>query len=153
MSYFGIPYASLFNDVVQISYVLHLMFAFHIIFFALRLNLDGLILPIWKPLSSDNRRFPLLSIGLIAVIFSGDYFIPSIWDALQFTGATAVVSIGSIFPAGCRHLSKARNPLFIVYGGFEIVWREAKSSMPFFCILVTNGENDESWHVHFVSLW
>lgn len=77
------------------------MFAFPIIFFALLLNLDDLIFPISKPLppSDNNRRFPLLSIGLIAAIFSGDYFIPGIWDALQFTGATAAVSIGFIFPA------------------------------------------------------
>ncbi|GMP60520.1 hypothetical protein CsSME_00023349 [Camellia sinensis var. sinensis] len=36
---------------------------------------------------------------LISLIFLGANFIPSMWDAFQFTGATAAVCIGFIFPA------------------------------------------------------
>jgi len=36
---------------------------------------------------------------LIGTVFLGASFIPSIWDAFQFTGATAAVCIGFIFPA------------------------------------------------------
>ncbi|THG06640.1 hypothetical protein TEA_005263 [Camellia sinensis var. sinensis] len=36
---------------------------------------------------------------LISLIFLGVNFIPSMWDAFQFTGATAAVCIGFIFPA------------------------------------------------------
>jgi solute carrier family 38 (sodium-coupled neutral amino acid transporter), member 2 len=36
---------------------------------------------------------------LLVVIFVFANFIPSIWDAFQFTGATAAVCIGFIFPA------------------------------------------------------
>ncbi|KAF6169105.1 hypothetical protein GIB67_038602 [Kingdonia uniflora] len=95
----GIPYSSLLNDAVRVSYAIHLMLVFPIIFFALRLNLDGLIFPSASPLGSDNKRFALISIALISIVFLGANFIPSIWDAFQFTGATAAVCIGFIFPA------------------------------------------------------
>ncbi|CAA2999271.1 amino acid transporter AVT6A-like [Olea europaea var. sylvestris] len=95
----GIPYSSLLNDVVRVSYAAHLMLVFPIVFYPLRINLDGLLFPSARPLNSDNLRFASLSIGLIAVVFLGANFIPSIWDAFQFTGATAAVCIGFIFPA------------------------------------------------------
>ncbi|KAI5665780.1 hypothetical protein M9H77_15633 [Catharanthus roseus] len=95
----GIPYGSLLNDAVRISYAAHLMLVFPIVFYPLRLNLDGLLFPSARRLTSDNLRFALLSISLIALIFLGANFIPSIWDAFQFTGATAAVCIGFIFPA------------------------------------------------------
>lgn len=95
----GIPYSSLLNDAVRVSYAAHLMLVFPIVFFPLRLNLDGLLFPSARALVLDNVRFALMSIGLISVIFLGANFIPSIWDAFQFTGATAAVCIGFIFPA------------------------------------------------------
>lgn len=95
----GIPYSLVLNDSVRVSYALHLMLVFPIIFFALRLNLDGLLFPSAQPLGSDNRRFGLISFGLVTIVFLGANFIPSIWDAFQFTGATAAVCIGFIFPA------------------------------------------------------
>ncbi|KAK9118672.1 hypothetical protein Scep_016765 [Stephania cephalantha] len=95
----GIPYSSLLNDAVRVSYAVHLMLVFPIIFFALRLNLDGLLFPSASPLALSNRRFALISAGLILIVFLGANFIPSIWDAFQFTGATAAVCIGFIFPA------------------------------------------------------
>ncbi|CAM8987676.1 unnamed protein product [Rhodiola kirilowii] len=95
----GIPYSSLLNDAVRVSYAAHLMLVFPIVFFPLRINLDGLLFPHSRRLTSDNTRFALITIGLIAVIFLGANFIPSIWDAFQFTGATAAVCLGFIFPA------------------------------------------------------
>ncbi|XP_058115092.1 amino acid transporter AVT6A-like isoform X2 [Magnolia sinica] len=95
----GIPYSSLLNDAVRVSYAVHLMLVFPIVFFALRLNLDGLLFPSSGPLVLDDTRFALISIGLICIIYLGANFIPSIWDAFQFTGATAAVCIGYIFPA------------------------------------------------------
>lgn len=95
----GIPYGSLLNDVVRVSYAAHLMLVFPIVFYPLRLNMDGLLFPYARPLASDNLRFALISCGLIGLIFLGANFIPSIWDAFQFTGATAAVCIGFIFPA------------------------------------------------------
>jgi len=95
----GIPYSPLFNDAVRVSYVLHLMLVFPIVFQALRLNMDGLLFPSARPLSYDNRRFGGLTAALLAVIFLAANFIPNIWDAFQFTGATASVCVAYIFPA------------------------------------------------------
>lgn len=95
----GIPYGSLLNDAVRVSYAAHLMLVFPIIFYPLRLNLDGLLFPSARPLYQENLRFALITIGLISLIFLGANFIPSIWDAFQFTGATAAVCLGFIFPA------------------------------------------------------
>ncbi|KAM7516660.1 hypothetical protein LguiA_006243 [Lonicera macranthoides] len=103
----GIPYSSVLNDAVRVSYAAHLMLVFPVVFYPLRLNLDGLLFPSARALVLDNMRFALTSIGLICVIFLGANFIPSIWDAFQFTGATAAVCIGFILPAavtlGDRH--------------------------------------------------
>ncbi|XP_059645663.1 amino acid transporter AVT6A-like [Cornus florida] len=95
----SIPFGSLLNDVVRVSYAAHLMLVFPIVFYPLRLNMDGLLFPTSRPLALDNLRFALLSVGLITLIFLGANFIPSIWDAFQFTGATAAVCLGFIFPA------------------------------------------------------
>ncbi|XP_018809360.1 amino acid transporter AVT6A-like [Juglans regia] len=95
----GIPYSFLLNDVVRISYALHLMLVFPILFYPLRLNLDGLFFPAARSLVANNVRFGLISIGLLLLVFLGANFIPNIWYAFQFTGATATVCIGFIFPA------------------------------------------------------
>ena len=95
----GVPYSSVLNDIVRVSYVVHLMLVFPLIFFALRINFDGLIFPAKEHLVLDNKRFILITAGLIGVVFLGASFIPSIWDAFQFTGAIAAICIGFIFPA------------------------------------------------------
>ncbi|KAF0935993.1 hypothetical protein E2562_037756 [Oryza meyeriana var. granulata] len=95
----GIPYSLVLDDAVRVSYVLHLMLVFPIVFHALRLNMDGLLFPSARPLSCDNRRFGGLTAALLTVIFLAANFIPNIWDAFQFTGATAAVAIAYIFPA------------------------------------------------------
>jgi sodium-coupled neutral amino acid transporter 2 len=95
----GIPFSSVFNDIVRVSYAAHVMLVFPIVFFALRLNLDGLLFPTSRHISHDNKRFAIITISLLVVIYTAAIFIPSIWDAFQFTGATAAVLIGFIFPA------------------------------------------------------
>ncbi|XP_050205946.1 amino acid transporter AVT6A-like [Mercurialis annua] len=95
----GIPYSSLLDDVVRISYAVHLMLVFPIVFFSLRLNLDGLLFPYAIPIAYDNKRFFSNTVALMGFIFLGANFVPNIWDAFQFTGATATVSVGFIFPA------------------------------------------------------
>lgn len=95
----GIPFSTVFNDVVRVSYAAHVMLVFPIVFFALRLNLDGLLFPTSRHISHDNKRFAIITISLLVVIYTAAIFIPSIWDAFQFTGATAAVLIGFIFPA------------------------------------------------------
>ncbi|RRT85651.1 hypothetical protein B296_00001070 [Ensete ventricosum] len=95
----GIPYSSVLDDVVRVSYAAHLMLVFPMIFQALRLNVDGLLFPSARPLSSDNWRFAIITAVLLSAVFLAANFIPSIWDAFRFTGATAAVCIGFIFPA------------------------------------------------------
>ncbi|GJN00037.1 hypothetical protein PR202_ga17186 [Eleusine coracana subsp. coracana] len=96
----GIPYGSILNDVVRVSYAVHLMLVFPMIFYALRLNLDGLLFSSSaRTLSFDNRRFGVMTAILLLVIFLSANFIPSIWDIFQFTGATAAVCFEFIFPA------------------------------------------------------
>lgn len=95
----GIPYSSLINDVVRVSYCIHLMLVFPMVFFSLRLNLDGLLFPYAIPIAFDNRRFFSVTAALMGFVFLGANYVPSIWDAFQFTGATATVSVGFIFPA------------------------------------------------------
>ncbi|KAH7523768.1 amino acid transporter AVT6A [Ziziphus jujuba] len=95
----GIPCSSLLNDIVRVSYGIHLMLVFPLVFFSLRLNLDGLLFPITIPIAFDNRRFFSVTTALMGFIFVGANFVPNIWDAFQFTGATAAISVGFIFPA------------------------------------------------------
>ncbi|KAE9612602.1 hypothetical protein Lal_00005946 [Lupinus albus] len=95
----GIPFSSVLNDIVRLSYAAHLMLVFPVVFYPLRINIDGLIFSKSRPLVLDNFRFASITIALIGVIFLGANFIPSIWDAFQFTGATVAVCVGFIFPA------------------------------------------------------
>ncbi|XP_071926328.1 amino acid transporter AVT6A-like [Coffea arabica] len=95
----GIPYGSLLNDIVRVSYALHLMLVFPVLFHPLRINLDGLLFPSAGPLVLSKRRFLLVTMGMIFVVYLGANFIPNIWDVFQFSGATAAVCLGFIFPS------------------------------------------------------
>ncbi|GAB2260975.1 hypothetical protein Droror1_Dr00011830 [Drosera rotundifolia] len=95
----GIPYSSMFNDIVRVSYTGHIVLVFPLIFHPLRLNFDSLVFPSAVPLASDNLRFVLITLGLIGVILLGAILVPSIWVAFEFTGATAGLLLLSIFPA------------------------------------------------------
>ncbi|ESQ47150.1 hypothetical protein EUTSA_v10028319mg [Eutrema salsugineum] len=95
----GIPFGPVLNDAVRFSYAAHLMLVFPVVFYPLRVNIDGLLFPTAPSLTNSNLRFGSITAGLIAVIFVGANYIPSIWDAFQFTGATASVCLGFIFPA------------------------------------------------------
>ncbi|MED6177109.1 Amino acid transporter avt6a [Stylosanthes scabra] len=98
----GIPYSSVLNDVVRISYAFHLMLVFPVIFFSLRFNFDEFMFASSsKSLNvlSSKFRFVSVTIGLVALVYIAANFMPSIWYTLQFTGATATVCIGFVFPA------------------------------------------------------
>ncbi|KAL2894942.1 Amino acid transporter AVT6A [Bienertia sinuspersici] len=104
----GVPYSSLLDDVVRVSYGLHLMLVFPIVFYSLRLNVDGLLFPYAIPIAYDNKRFYSLTACLMGFIYMGANFVPSIWDAFQFTGATATISVGYIIPAAIALRDKHR---------------------------------------------
>ncbi|MBA0798015.1 hypothetical protein Gohar_008653 [Gossypium harknessii] len=91
--------SSLLDDLIRVSYGLHLMLVFPIVFSSLRLNVDGLLFPYAIPIAFSEKRFFSMTVALMGFIFMGANFIPSIWDAFQFTDATAAVCVGYIFPA------------------------------------------------------
>lgn len=96
----AIPHSYFFNDVVHISYAIHIILIFPIIFHPLRLNLDGLLFPSARPSVLQNfLRFALVSLGLLVVCLYGAIYIPSIWIAFEFTGGTVGVLLLFIFPA------------------------------------------------------
>ncbi|PON82134.1 Amino acid transporter, transmembrane domain containing protein [Trema orientale] len=97
----GIPHSSFFNNLVRLSYAGHIILVYPVAFFPLRLNLDGLLFSSTTsstPLASDNKRFALLSAGLVGITLLGAIFIPNIWVAFEFTGATVGNLIAFIFP-------------------------------------------------------
>ncbi|KAJ4894231.1 Transmembrane amino acid transporter family protein [Raphanus sativus] len=95
----NIPFGSVLSKAVRLSYASHLLLVFPIIFYPLRVNVDGLFFPTAPSLTTSNLRFASITAALIAVIFVGANFIPNIWVAFQVTGATASLCIGFIFPA------------------------------------------------------
>ncbi|MQL79474.1 hypothetical protein Taro_011912 [Colocasia esculenta] len=92
-------YGGVLSTAVRVSYAAHLMLVFPVVFFSLRLNLDGLLFPLAIPIASDRPRFAAITATLMGASFLGANFVPSIWDAFQFTGATAAIAIGFLFPA------------------------------------------------------
>ncbi|XP_024402654.1 amino acid transporter AVT6A [Physcomitrium patens] len=95
----GVPYSHLICIIVRISYAVHIMLVFPLLNFSLRLNLDAILFPRATPLAHDTIRFSLVTGFLICCIFFGSAVVPNIWIAFQFTGATATVCLGFIFPA------------------------------------------------------
>ncbi|PQM39419.1 sodium-coupled neutral amino acid transporter 4 [Prunus yedoensis var. nudiflora] len=95
----GVPYSSLFNNIVRISYAGHVILVFPTIFLPLRLNLDGLLFPSARPLALDKKRFVLESVGLVLISLVGAISIPNIWVAFEFTGATMGGLLAFVFPA------------------------------------------------------
>ncbi|RZC63182.1 hypothetical protein C5167_024934 [Papaver somniferum] len=96
---FGSKVGSVLNDVVRLSYALHLVLVFPLLNFALRINIDGLIFPkSWPLLASHNIRFLSLTFFLLAVIYLAAIAIPNIWYFFQFMGSTTALCLAFIFP-------------------------------------------------------
>ncbi|CAJ1971073.1 unnamed protein product [Sphenostylis stenocarpa] len=71
----------LLNDVVRISYALHLALVFPIMNYSLRVNIDELIFSNKnkRPLASDTPRFVSLTLSLLALTYLVAVAIPNIW--------------------------------------------------------------------------
>eukprot|EP00252_Welwitschia_mirabilis_P002875 TRINITY_DN12897_c0_g2_i1.p1 TRINITY_DN12897_c0_g2~~TRINITY_DN12897_c0_g2_i1.p1 ORF type:complete len:207 (+),score=24.18 TRINITY_DN12897_c0_g2_i1:402-1022(+) len=116
----GIPFSAVLNDIVRVSYAVHLMLVFPVVHFALRLNLDGLVFPSAQPLIEDTRRFILITAGLVIFIFVGAVLIPDLWNAFQVLGSTVAVFIGFIFPGSIvlrdsHHISSRRDKFLALF--------------------------------------
>jgi sodium-coupled neutral amino acid transporter 2 len=95
----GVPFSDVICVIVRISYAVHIMLVFPLLNFSLRLNLDAILFPRATPLAHDTVRFSAITAFLILCVFFGAAVVPNIWIAFQFTGATATVCLGFIFPA------------------------------------------------------
>ncbi|GKU97682.1 hypothetical protein SLEP1_g10792 [Rubroshorea leprosula] len=93
------PVGLLLNDVVRLSYALHIMLVFPLLNLSWRSNIDEFLFP-HKPLQAkDNTRFLSLTLILLAFSYLAAIAIPNIWYYFQFFGSTAIVSLAFIFPA------------------------------------------------------
>ncbi|KAL9421783.1 hypothetical protein AB3S75_034118 [Citrus x aurantiifolia] len=94
----GSAISSLLNDLVRLSYALHLMLVFPMLNFSLRANIDELLFSQKPLLAKDTKRF--LSITLVLLVFSytAAITIPDIWYFFQFLGSTSAVCLAFIFP-------------------------------------------------------
>lgn len=95
----GSAIGSLLNDIVRLSYALHVMFVFPLLNFSLRANIDEFLFP-KKPLlaTDNNKRFVSLTLVLLAISYLAAIAIPNIWYFFQFLGSTSAVSLAFIFP-------------------------------------------------------
>lgn len=89
----------LLNDLVRLSYALHLVLVFPLLNFSLRGNVDELIFPGRAALASDNTRFLSFTLVILALTYFAAIAIPDIWVFFQYVGSTAAVSLSLIFPA------------------------------------------------------
>lgn len=91
----------LLNDIVRLSYAVHLALVFPVINFSMRLNIDELLFSNDdnKPeLASDTPRFMGLTLSLFAVTYVVAVAIPNIWYFFQFLGSTTIVTLAFIVP-------------------------------------------------------
>ncbi|GMH30528.1 hypothetical protein Nepgr_032371 [Nepenthes gracilis] len=87
------------NDVVRLSYAVHLMLVFPIINYPLRANLDELLFSRKPILATDSSRFLSLTFSLLAITCAIAISIPDVWYCFQFLGSTTIVCLTLIFPA------------------------------------------------------
>lgn len=88
----------LLNNIVRLSYAIHLLLVFPIMNFSLRANIDEFLFPTKPVLASDTPRFVSLTCVLLALTYVVAIAIPNIWYFFQFMGSTTVVCLSFIFP-------------------------------------------------------
>ncbi|OMO75869.1 Amino acid transporter, transmembrane [Corchorus olitorius] len=92
------PLGSVLNDIIRLSYALHLILVFPLLNFSLRANIDEFLFPNWPVLAKDNTRFLSLTFALLVVSYLAAIAIPNIWYFFEFIGSTSAVSLAFIFP-------------------------------------------------------
>lgn len=88
----------LLNDIVRLSYAVHLLLVYPIMNFSLRVNIDELLFPKKPDLASDTTRFISMTCVLLAFTYTVAIAIPNIWYFFQFMGSTTIVCLSFIFP-------------------------------------------------------
>ncbi|WOH11306.1 hypothetical protein DCAR_0830787 [Daucus carota subsp. sativus] len=92
------PLGLLVNDVVRLSYSIHLLLVFPVINFSLRANIDELLFPKKNPLESDTPRFVCLTCAILSIAYLAAIVIPDIWYFFQFVGSTTIACLAFVFP-------------------------------------------------------
>ncbi|KAJ9545827.1 hypothetical protein OSB04_025534 [Centaurea solstitialis] len=94
----NLPGGLIINAIVRLSYAIHLMLVFPVIFYTLRANMDEMIFPRKSLLANDTTRFISLTCVLLAFIYVVAIALPNIWYFFQFMGSTTVACIAFVFP-------------------------------------------------------
>lgn len=94
----GSSTASLLNTLVRLSYAFHIVLVFPLLNFSLRANVDELLFTKKPLLSTDNKRFVMLTLVLIFFSYLFAIALPDIWYFFQFVGSTSAVCLAFIFP-------------------------------------------------------
>ncbi|KAJ9175967.1 hypothetical protein P3X46_014463 [Hevea brasiliensis] len=89
---------ALLNDMVRLSYALHLMLVFPLLNFSLRANIDEFLFPRKTLLAKDTTRFVSLTLIILIFTYLLAIAIPNIWYFFQFGGSTFAVCLAFIFP-------------------------------------------------------
>jgi len=91
----------LLDDVVRLSYALHLALVFPIMNYSLRANIDELLFSKQNkpPLALDTPRFVSLTFVLLAFTYLLAVAIPNVWYFFQFLGSTTIPCLSFLFPA------------------------------------------------------
>ncbi|XP_002520821.2 amino acid transporter AVT6C [Ricinus communis] len=92
------PIGRLLDDIVRLSYAVHLIFVYPVMNFSLRANIDELLFPKRPILAMDTTRFVSLTCALLAATYTTAIAIPNIWYFFQFMGSTTIVCLSFIFP-------------------------------------------------------
>ena len=113
----GSALGSVLNDIVRLSYALHLMLVFPLLNFSLRANIDEFLFPNRPILAKENTRFISLTLVLLAICYLAAITIPNIWYFFQFMGSTSAVSLAFIFPGAIalRYPLYTRTWMHLVY--------------------------------------
>ncbi|KAJ4833889.1 hypothetical protein Tsubulata_048064 [Turnera subulata] len=89
---------AILNDIVRLSYALHLVLVFPLLNYSLRGNIDEFLFPRRPLLSKDTTRFVSLTLILLTFTYIAAIAIPNIWYVFQFMGSTSAVSLAFICP-------------------------------------------------------
>lgn len=90
---------TILNDIVRLSYAIHLMLVFPVMNFSLRVNVDELIFPKRALLTTDTPRFLSITCVILLFVYLAANAVPNIWYFFQFMGTTTVVCLMFIFPS------------------------------------------------------
>ncbi|XP_022146797.1 amino acid transporter AVT6C [Momordica charantia] len=91
-------FGALLNDVVRLSYAVHLMLVFPLQNFPLRSNINEFLFPKKPPLATDTKRFLAITLALLVFSYLAAIAFPNIWYIFQFMGSTTAVCLAFIFP-------------------------------------------------------